>query len=53
MEENGGLFVIIWFVCVMAVGAAFLVGRKYEARYWEKAIPEQMNKLCNECANLN
>lgn len=50
MDRDDGIL-IVGIIIVLAAFAwgGFIFGRKYQDKYWEGLIPEQMSKLCREC----
>ena len=52
--ENSDKF-ILSFLLLLEVGVMagmFLGGRVVERKHWEVLVPEQMEKLCYECAQI-
>jgi hypothetical protein len=49
LRETWDIWFLLMFVVVFLFGTAFFLGKVSERQKWQKAVPEQMQALCEEC----
>lgn len=49
LSDNWDILVILAVVGSLSLGGPFYLGRRWERHIWNKAVPHQMEGLCEEC----